>query len=296
MACKILAPAEQIYVCAPFMSALKSKKLEELPNVKVSSLSSRRNLLRLVFSIVERNEAMLWGVSWLMEALFSANSSLITNVNSEIKNGQIINMAYTVTLRCDLLWNQATPPLETLKVMATENVIAKILLVSLGWCIKILDSKVRKKLLSKSAVFANNSSYLGTLYSGIRTSDAIIHVPKEFKIFDGTNTEPSRDFVLAYIGKETEVDTIVSLARAGVRIISFGAKIPFGTSIGLVKELTDFRGYVSDDDLALLYYNALYTVFPFTEEPFGWVPLESMYYGTPVLSYKKQGPSETILD
>ncbi len=49
-------------------------------------------------------------------------------------------------------------------------------------------------------------------------------------------------------------------------------------------------GRVSDDELARLYANAKFTVFPFIHEPFGYVPVESMACGTPpVLTYDKQG-------
>jgi glycosyltransferase involved in cell wall biosynthesis len=37
-------------------------------------------------------------------------------------------------------------------------------------------------------------------------------------------------------------------------------------------------------------------VFPFSNEPFGYVPLESMSCGTPVLTYNREGPSETVVD
>ena len=45
-----------------------------------------------------------------------------------------------------------------------------------------------------------------------------------------------------------------------------------------------------------LYSNAIFTVFPFTHEPFGYVPLESISCGTPVLTYSRQGPSETVIE
>jgi len=44
-----------------------------------------------------------------------------------------------------------------------------------------------------------------------------------------------------------------------------------------------------------LYSNALFTLFPFTHEPFGYVPVESMACGTPVLTYAAQGPGETVI-
>lgn len=45
-----------------------------------------------------------------------------------------------------------------------------------------------------------------------------------------------------------------------------------------------FTGYVSDDDLNLLYSNALCFVFPSSYEGFGFTPLEAMKCGCPVLS------------
>lgn len=45
-----------------------------------------------------------------------------------------------------------------------------------------------------------------------------------------------------------------------------------------------------------LYSNALFTMFPFTNETFGYFPLESMACGTPVLTYDFQGPSEYVVN
>jgi len=53
---------------------------------------------------------------------------------------------------------------------------------------------------------------------------------------------------------------------------------------------------VSEPELADLYTHARFTLFPFTTEPFGYVPVESMACGTPVLTYARHGPSETVVD
>ncbi len=45
-----------------------------------------------------------------------------------------------------------------------------------------------------------------------------------------------------------------------------------------------------------LYADALFTLFPFSHEPFGYVPLESMACGTPVVTYDWQGPSESVVN
>ena len=78
--------------------------------------------------------------------------------------------------------------------------------------------------------------------------------------------------------------------------MTFGAKIPTGSQIGELVKLTEFRGYVSEKELIKLYSNAVFTLFPFTHEPFGYVPLESISCGTPVLTYSRQGPSETVIE
>ena len=127
-------------------------------------------------------------------------------------------------------------------------------------------------------------------------SKVVIHSPKEFHDFIPSDISPSKDYVLAYIGKEVMVSTILKIADLGVKVRSFGAKVPYGTSVYELRERANYLGFVGEDELPNLYHNALFTIFPFTEEPFGWVPLESMHYGTPVLSYNKQGPSETIIN
>ena len=160
-----------------------------------------------------------------------------------------------------------------------------------------IDRRIERSHFAQAEEFVNNSAYLKNLYRSMgHPSDIVLHVPREFSPIMPQENPPARDYVLVYIGKEVEVDTILELASSGIRVVSFGAKIPFGTSISELKKKVEFLGFVDDSRLSHLYYNALFTAFPFTEEPFGWVPLESMHFGTPVLSYKRQGPSETIID
>lgn len=55
-------------------------------------------------------------------------------------------------------------------------------------------------------------------------------------------------------------------------------------------------GYVSLDKLTELYSEAKLTLYPTLLEQFGYVPVESMACGTPVLTYAWQGPGETVED
>jgi glycosyltransferase involved in cell wall biosynthesis len=79
-------------------------------------------------------------------------------------------------------------------------------------------------------------------------------------------------------------------------VIAFGNKIPVGMRLHEITRYIDFRGRVSRQELIHLYSHARFTLFPFTFEPMGLVPLESMACGTPVLTYNRQGPASTVVD
>jgi glycosyltransferase involved in cell wall biosynthesis len=82
----------------------------------------------------------------------------------------------------------------------------------------------------------------------------------------------------------------------GVKIKAFGSKTRSIPEDLLRHSDVEFLGRVNTDELVDLYANALFTLFPFTHEPFGYVPLESMACGTPALTYDIQGPSEYVVD
>jgi glycosyltransferase involved in cell wall biosynthesis len=101
---------------------------------------------------------------------------------------------------------------------------------------------------------------------------------------------------LTYFGKETKFSVVKQIADKGVKIKAFGSKMPIFQK-GLARHPNiEFLGRVSTDELVDVYSNALFTLFPFTHEPFGYVPLESMACGTPVLTYNLQGPKEYVID
>lgn len=128
--------------------------------------------------------------------------------------------------------------------------------------------------------------------------DTVISPPLDCLFFRPAASRPSADYVLTHsgiYGKEGKISIIKRVADAGVKIKVFGriSSVP--------KQLTShpnisLLGRVSDNELVDFYSNALYTLFAFNHEPFGYVPVESMACGTPVLTYDRQGPSETVLD
>lgn len=58
----------------------------------------------------------------------------------------------------------------------------------------------------------------------------------------------------------------------------------------------EFLGSVSDEKLADLYAGAIALIFPAEDEDFGIVPVEAMMAGTPVISHRSGGPTETIVE
>ncbi len=60
-------------------------------------------------------------------------------------------------------------------------------------------------------------------------------------------------------------------------------------------ENVTFLSKVTDEELGVLYSNAQALIMP-QEEDFGYVSLEAQLFGCPVISYKKGGASETIIE
>lgn len=245
-----------------------------------------------------RDETPSFAVSWVRDALMRANGRRMERLLRD-SPGLRVNFSMTTSCRTDLWYVQGRPIGPTLRAIAPSlKRSLRIPAQVLGPGAALLDNHhVHTMAKQSKAVFAN-SDYLkswflgagipvaGTLPSCIFTSD-----------FAPTTTNPRRDYVLVYLGKETELSTVRSLIQSGLPVKLFGGKsgdwLP--ASWGRVPNL-DVVGYVSTDELQELYTNALFTAFPFTEEPFGLVPIESMACGTPVLTYRKQGPGESVVD
>ncbi|MFB6469892.1 MAG: glycosyltransferase family 4 protein [Vulcanisaeta sp. AZ3] len=161
--------------------------------------------------------------------------------------------------------------------------------------IKAANMVYHKGIVNSRFVVANSRFTADMVRSrGITVSD-IIHPPINTNFFKPVEN-PGEDYVLTYVGKETEFKVLKALADNGIKIVAFGSKVPWLPKWFTRHSMIDYKGRVSDDELVKLYANAKFTVFPFTHEPFGYVPVESMACGTPVLTYNKQGPAETVIN
>jgi glycosyltransferase involved in cell wall biosynthesis len=161
--------------------------------------------------------------------------------------------------------------------------------------VQYADGRLVNRMDSVTTMVIANSRFCASMYGelGVKVHD-VIYPPIDCQAFHPSTSKPSSDYVLAYFGKETKFSVVKKVADAGVKIKAFGSKTPFIPERLVKHRNVDFVGRVSNGELVSLYSNALFTLFPFTHEPFGYVPLESMACGTPVVTHDMQGPSEYL--
>jgi len=169
----------------------------------------------------------------------------------------------------------------------------------LGSTLRILERHLVRRFRDASEVFVANSVFCASMYEKWGTIvDKIINPPLDCSLFEPKTTNPTADYVLTHFGtygKEGKFSIIKAIADAGVPIRVFGDTSQIPEPLKKHPRIT-FLGKVADAELVNLYSNALYTLFAFEHEPFGYIPVESMACGTPVLTYRKEGPSETVVN
>jgi glycosyltransferase involved in cell wall biosynthesis len=166
--------------------------------------------------------------------------------------------------------------------------------------LRYLEKKTVRAYANLSGSVIANSKFCASMYKELGVEvDGVISPPLDCSVFKPSAQEPSQDYVLTYFGvysKETRFAVLKQVADAGVKIKAFGYKAS-GIPACIAKHPNiQFIGTNSNEELVNLYTNALYVLFTFNHEPFGYIPIESMACGTPVLTYNKQGPSESVID
>lgn len=213
------------------------------------------------------------------------------------KNRLVINCSQCFLADANIYYGQGPMSKALDEIYPDMRPFYKLAYWLMGKYLARIDHAFIKGLRKKSQFFVANSKYCAGLYEEIGVHvDDVIYPPLDCDQFKPSTPNPSRDYVLTYFGKETKYGVIKSIANNGVKIRAFGSKnqdIP--TCIRRHRNI-NFEGEVSDDELIDLYSNAAFTLFTFNHEPFGYIPVESMACGTPVLTYNRQGPSETIID
>jgi glycosyltransferase involved in cell wall biosynthesis len=270
------------------MSPMMSREVED----HLSALGITPVNLHTTLAAKSSGLSMLWLETWAREAFLRLNSRHAINESSTVINfSQVISAP-------SLVWYLQGPPSLALKDMEKElSPSLRMMYDLLRPVINYADVKLVSRMDRRSTLVIANSKFCASMYSsfGVKT-DYVIYPPIDCQTFRPSTSTPLSDYVLTYLGKETKFSVLKNVADLGLKIKAFGSKTRFIPK-GLLKHPNvQFLGRVSTKELVDLYSNALFTMFPFTHEPFGYVPLESMACGTPVLTYDSQGPSEYVVN
>lgn len=285
-----------VFFTSTYLSEDKETELQESGINVIHASHCKFPFMSLLRLFGKDNESMLWLESWFDEALLRINGRRIRSIIRGRMFDHVINLSSTIPYKSDLWWNQGMPLEVILEQMSGSNNYAAFANKYGKWIISRLNKSLLNKMRRSTKKMIVNSNYMYNLYSerGLDVS-GVVYSTYDLSTISSTTTSPKRDFVLVYLGKETDLSPIKLMAKEGIRIVSFGSKLPIGSKMSDLNESMENKGYVTKEELLDLYSNALFTAFPFTNEPFGYIPLESMACGTPVLTYNKQGPSETVV-
>lgn len=111
-----------------------------------------------------------------------------------------------------------------------------------------------------------------------------------------TDTKPGYFLVVSRLEKYKKVDLVIRAFRSlKDRLIIVGEGSEMETLRATAGNNVTFTGSISDYELGYLYKNAQALIMP-QEEDFGYVSLESQFFSTPVIAYKKGGSLETVTD
>ncbi len=273
-----------VSIMSPIMSDDVEKRLRAR---NITPINLRANLFTKHFGL-----SLLWFETWAREALINLNSR-----NVDYGSSATINFSQVISVP-SLAWYLQGPPSVALRDMETElSTGFRIAYTLLKPIIGHLDERLVTRMSAASDIVIANSKFCASMYSnfGVKVND-IIYPPLDCHMFNPSTSKPSSDYVLTYLGKETKFSVVKQIADKGVKIKAFGSKTPFIQRELLNHPNVELLGHVTTPELLEAYSNALFTLFPFTHEPFGYVPLESMACGTPVLTSNMQGPREYVTE
>lgn len=281
---------------SPTPAILLGKKLINDYIVEIVSPIINKNvehdLILEGFKVNNMNKQYKFDNSMLILEGWVRNVEFINNIDNNI----IINFSQCFTNNSHIYYAPGPITFALDDIYQEMSIHYKIFYKMLRQFVLYRDKRFNKRLRNKTSIFIAVSEYCANLYRrwGIEIED-VIYPPIDTNIFKPSTKTPTENYVLTYIGKESRYSVLNEIAKRGIKIKGFGAKVPYIPSYILNNPNIELLGEVTTDELIELYSNALYTLFPFTHEPFGYIPIESMACATPVLTYNKQGPSETVI-
>jgi glycosyltransferase involved in cell wall biosynthesis len=265
-------------------TAVSDKLQKKMDSMEIKTVNLRKD------PHFKKNESIAWLEEWAKEATFSMNSKGVAKFD-----GLVLNFSNTLCLPAHVWYAQGPPTVTLDNMWRALPLHYRFVYLSFSTFFKMLDKTLTNRIASCSARVVANSSYLVSIYSkfGVQ-ANKVLYPPLDCEQFKPTTETPSEDFVLTYFGKETIFDLIKPVLDLGIKVKAFGGKLSMIPKKIQTHANLDFLGRIDDETLIDLYSNALFTFYPFTDEPFGYIPIESLACGTPVLTFNKQGPKETM--
>ncbi len=247
-----------------------------------------------------RDEVPSFVLSWGRDALLKRNARR-TEQLLRGRNALRVNMAMSNSAASDIWYVQSRPIGECIdSVIPNLSRGMRAFSYAAAPVVRLLDRRQFRDTMAAARQVYTNSGYLVQWYRRhqypVAGTVPVYIYPTSFA---ATTTHPTRDYALVYLGKETDMAALLRLIETGIPLKLFGGKSAEWVQQQLGTHLpthVTMCGYVTHQQLMDLYTNAFFTAFPFTEEPFGLIPIESMACGTPVLTYSSQGPGETVLN
>jgi Glycosyl transferases group 1 len=244
-----------------------------------------------------RDEIPSYAMSWAHDSILQSNGRTIRKLLSG-RDDLVVNVSMTTAYPSDI-WFVQSPPLGLDAMSKSVDGWLSLAFTFGRLPVGLIDAHHLSRCAQLSSRIYSTTHWVGNYYR--QRGMAVRGVLPNYyhsNLSPSTGT-PSRDYLLGYLGKETDSAALKMVMESGLPMKLFGSKSP-----GFVRKLTshgcppnvEVLGPVTWAELRELYSNAAFTVFPFTDEPFGLVPLESMACGTPVLTYGIQGPGETVID
>lgn len=158
------------------------------------------------------------------------------------------------------------------------------------------------KILRKADIVIANSKITATLLHilyGVEP-DGIVYPPLDTNVFRSRDMEKKRQ-VLLYLGShagDTDENFVAEICKV-LRAKDFKILV-FGNAILKEKLQRKFEIYpisgVSDEELSNIYSQSVLTICPQRWEQFGYVVIESMACGTPVLGFDHMGLAESVIN
>lgn len=147
--------------------------------------------------------------------------------------------------------------------------------------------------------FVANSNYVAKrIEKYYRRNATVIHPPVETSRFIKEGDQEKSDYYLLFgqlVAYKRADIAIQAFNQSGKKLVVIGDGETKQQLIKTAKANIDFKGWLSDEEVAHHLRTARALIFPGIED-FGIVPLEAMASGTPVIAFAEGGALETVVD